>query len=284
MISKVQSSNSNFYIQYSNEKQSKHFSGATHFHDCYEFFYLLDNKLMYHIDNNVYYIEPGTIVIVPPNIVHTTQYLNQTKRKRILINLPTEYIHSFLLDDPELLKRLHVPPFSIDESEREKIENLLYSILNEFNKPMANAVLIKSFLGQLLVNLGELSKKNLYSNISNSNNKTTQQMLKIINYISEHYYENITLASLSKIFFLSPSYISRSLKENLNISFSEYLRTVRIKEACQLLENTSLKLEEIAEKVGFSGSSDLCRTFKSIMHTTPAKYKESCCSFMIWGL
>lgn len=269
------SHNSSFYIEYNNEKQPKNYSGASHFHHYYEIFYLIDNEIMYHISDNVYYIKPGTIVVIPPNTIHTTQYLNNLTRKRILLNLPLGYVHSFLSDDLNLLNRLHVPPFYIEKTEQKNVEALLYSLLNEYEKPKVNNVLLKSFLGQLLVLLGELSKKALYSNFDVSNDKSTQQMVKIINYINEHYFEDITLTTLSEKFFLNPSYISRSLKEKLNISFSEYLRTVKIKEACNLLESTSLTLDEISEKIGFSNSSDLCRTFKAIMHTTPSKYKKT---------
>lgn len=273
LINETQSSNLKFYIQYSSENLPKDYSGATHFHHCYEFFFLLENELMYLINDSVYHVKPGTVVVVPPNVIHTTRYLNPQKRRRILLHLSTDFVHSFLLDDPKLLTRLHTPPISVDKITQKKLESLLYAIMNEYDKPQMNTVLIKSFLGQLLVHLGELSKKHIHD--GDINNKTTQRMMKIINYINEHYSEKITLSSLSEVFFLNPSYISRSLKNQLNVSFSEYLRTVRIKKVCNLLETTSLSLEEISEKVGLSDSSDLCRAFKTIMHTTPIKYKKT---------
>lgn len=109
-----------FYIEYSNEKQPKNYSGASHFHHHYEIFYLMENDIMYHINDSVYYIEPGTMVIIPPNTIHTTQYLNNSIRKRILLNFSTEYIQPFLSDDSDLLNRLHIPPFYIEKIEQKK--------------------------------------------------------------------------------------------------------------------------------------------------------------------
>ncbi len=264
-----------FYVEYSDDERWKSISGVGHFHQSYEIYYLLENELIYHINNKVYHVKPGTVIIIPPNTIHTTRSINEATRKRILINLPTGFIEAFLKDDPELLTKLHIPPFSIEKYKRKKIEGLFYSLLEEYDKPTKKNVLIKSLLGQLLVELGEITQGNFESNTNDYNNTTTHRMLNIVDYINEHYNEKITLTTLSKIFYLNPSYISRVFKEKLNLSFCEYLRTIRIKEVCRLLEDSSLKLEEIAEMTGFNDSSDLCRTFKAVMHTSPSKFKAN---------
>lgn len=274
MISEALLFDQNFYTEYS-DKNWKYSANLTHFHRSYEIYYLLENDVNYYINNKVYHLTPGTVIVVPPNTIHTTRSLNQTDRKRILINLPLRYIDSFLQDDPDLLKKLHTPPFNITGEKREKIEGLFFAILKEFNEITPRKVLIKSLLGQLLIELGEISQANFKSYITDCDDAPTKRMLDIIDYINLHYREKITLDTLSQTFFLNPSYISRSFKDKFNFSFLDYLRTVRVKEACQLLENSSLKLEEIAESTGFNDSTDLCRTFKSIMRTTPSKYKSS---------
>ncbi len=263
-----------FLVSYSDEENYKPSIGASHHHRFYEIYYLLKNEVMYYIDNNIYHTVPGTVVVIPPNTIHTTRTLNRNKRKRIIVYLNESYISSLLEDDKELLIRLHTKPFLIDEQKREKIENLFFTLLKESEREDSNTVLVKSLLGQLLVELGILAESSLTTDTLYSNNPTTKQMLKIVDYINSNYSQKITLSSLSKIFYLNPSYISRSFKDKISISFSEYLRAVRIKEACLLLETTDFNLSEIAEKTGFSDSSDLCRSFKELMNTTPKKYKK----------
>ena len=274
LISEALLFDKNFFIEYS-DKNWKYSASLSHFHRSYEIYYLLENDIHYYINNKVYHLTPGTVIVVPPNTIHTTRVLNQQDRKRILINLPLRYVDSFLKDDPDLLKKLHTPPFNTTGEEKEKIEGLFFAILKEFNQVAPRKILIKSLLGQLLVELGEISQKNFKSYISDCDDAPTKRMLEIIDYINLHYREKITLDTLSETFFLNPSYISRSFKDKFNFSFSDYLRTVRVKEACQLLESSSLKLDKIAESTGFNDSSDLCRTFKSVMGTTPSKYKWS---------
>ncbi len=263
-----------FYIEYS-ENNWKNSFNLRHFHHSYEIYYLLENEVTYYINNKIYNMKPGSVIIVPPNTIHTTHSPNSSQRKRILINLPPYYIEPFLKDDPNLLKRLHTPPFSITEQKRKKVENLLYAMLEEFNKASPRKILIKSFLIQFLIELGEISQEHFKSNIPNCDDPATKRMLDILDYINSNYYRKITLTTLSEAFFLNPSYISRSFRKKFNLTFSDYLRTVRIKEVCQLLETSSLKLEEIAEATGFNDSGDLCRTFKAIMQISPSKYKLS---------
>lgn len=264
----------NFYTEFSDKNWQFSFD-LRHFHRSYEIYYLLENEILYYINNKVYHVMPGSVIIVPPNTIHTTRSLNQLNRKRILINLPLRYIESFLEDDPNILKNLHKPPIHLTGTKKEKIESLFFSILEEFNSNSPRKILIKSLLGQLLIELGEVSKENFKSDMASCDDAATRRMLDIVDYINLNYHKKITLESLSKMFFLNPTYISRSFKEKFNISFSDYLRTVRVKEACELLENSSLKLDKIAETTGFNDNSDLCRTFKAIMRITPSKYKSN---------
>ncbi len=263
-----------FEVSFSDEENYKTNVNIAHHHRFYEIYYLLKNEVMYYIDNNVYHTVPGTVVVIPPNTIHTTRTLRHGKRRRIIIYLTEDYIKNFLEDDKDLLNRIETPPFLIEEYRRSKIEDLFSALFKEYKSDNSNAVLMKSYLGQLLVELGKATEEGIHSNIKNSDNPTIKQMVKIADYINKHYNEKITLASLSKMFYLNPTYISRSFKQKINIPFSEYLKSVRIKEVCKLLETTDLNLAEIALQTGFSDSSDLCRSFKEAMNTTPTKYKR----------
>jgi len=264
-----------FYIEYSaDEVWKKTAANINHFHNSYEIYYLLENELLYHIDNQIYNVESGMLVVIPPNTIHTTRSLNSKVRKRMLINLPTAYIDFFLKDDPELLTRLHTPPFLIEKAYRNEITLIFNKLLNEYQQKQPNAILIKSLLGELLVTLGKLSKTQPERATLDSIDITTQHLLKIAEYINEHFMEPITLNTLSQVFSFNASYISRCFRNKLNISFSDYLKNVRIKETCKFLLNSSLSLSEIAERTGFNSTSDLCRVFKAVKCISPIQFKK----------
>ena len=264
-----------FHVEYSENDIWKHPIAYTHFHKIYEIYYLIENEIVYFIDDKTYHIPEGTVVIVPPYKIHTTRGLNDRCRKRLLIYIPESFVECYLRDDPNLLKRLETAPFTIKQSKRKSIEDLMFKLLNEYQKNQGSIVLQKALLGELLVNLYRLSIESAKETGSRSIRKGTGQIQSITNYITSHYYSDISLESLSKKFFMHPSYISRAFKQQLNISFTDFLKSVRIREVTLLLQSSELSVMQIAEKTGFDSSTSLCRAFKSVMGTTPLQYRKS---------
>ncbi len=264
-----------FYVELSSDDEWKTPTSPTHFHECYEIYYLIENEIKYYIDGNSYHIVPGMVAIVPPKSIHATHCLNDDIRKRMLIFIPEAHIQNILTDDEKLLSRLPQTPFLVEGGDKIELEKLLYKLYGEFSKENRNKALEKAYLTEILVLLGSISHPAKKSELYEFDNTTTKQMLQIAEYIDTHFSEKITLNTIAEKFHLNPSYISRSLNEKLSISFSKYLKTVRIKEVCNLLATTDISVSEISVKTGFESSSDLCRVFKSIMGITPLQYKSS---------
>lgn len=74
---------------------------------------------------------------------------------------------------------------------------------------------------------------------------------QIITEIQEHYTENITLTELAKKYGISVGYLSSLIKENVGLSYSDYVTARRIQKAKELLEDERLSMEQIAEQTGF---------------------------------
>ena len=94
-------------------------------------------------------------------------------------------------------------------------------------------------------------------------------------YINNHYNEDITLSGVANYVFLSSAYFSRLFKKHCSENFSDYLMRVRISKAAYLLENTSMKVYEIAEKVGFKTLKYFYKNFKENMGVSPSEYRIS---------
>lgn len=76
---------------------------------------------------------------------------------------------------------------------------------------------------------------------------------KTLCYIQEHYQEDITLQSLSKIVFASPNYLGKVFFADVGCRMGDWLNRYRVERAKELLVSTDKKTYEIAEEVGFSG-------------------------------
>ena len=89
-----------------------------------------------------------------------------------------------------------------------------------------------------------------------------------------HLNEKQTLAKLSGVFFMSESAISKYIYNVTNYTFNDLLNEMRITKATDLLVNTDLNQEEIAQLVGYNDSSHFSKTFKEQANVTPKEYRE----------
>ncbi|WP_461207482.1 response regulator transcription factor [Clostridium sp. DL1XJH146] len=93
-------------------------------------------------------------------------------------------------------------------------------------------------------------------------------------YIESYYYKSdLTLNEIAKDLNITPTYLSRSLKNELGSSFIEYLTKIRIKKAIEFMEDNSMKMYEIAEEVGYNTQHYFSTAFKKVMGVSPKHYK-----------
>jgi AraC-like DNA-binding protein len=92
-------------------------------------------------------------------------------------------------------------------------------------------------------------------------------------YIEEYFARGVSLNELAAQVALSPYYLLRVFRATVGMPPHEYLESVRIRHAQQLIEN-GRPLAEVAAEVGFSSQSHMTRRFKKIIGATPGQYAE----------
>jgi two-component system, response regulator YesN len=121
---------------------------------------------------------------------------------------------------------------------------------------------------------------NLYSDIcSNINerkrNNDASLIKKITVFIDNSYANpNLSLSFVAELFELSEVYLSQLFKEKTGENFSTYVEKQRIKSAINLLTETELHINEIAEKVGYNSSNTFCRAFKRHNQISATDYRK----------
>ncbi|MBN8203141.1 response regulator transcription factor [Bacillus sp. NTK034] len=95
-----------------------------------------------------------------------------------------------------------------------------------------------------------------------------------IQYIQSHFKNPITLNQVADSVYLSPSHFSRLFKEEMGVTFIEYLTAYRIEQSKSLLKMTSLPIEVIAHQIGFTSSGYFATTFKKSERCTPSEYRS----------
>lgn len=96
-----------------------------------------------------------------------------------------------------------------------------------------------------------------------------------LDYMEEHYEEELTIEQLSSIAHLSRFYYQRLFYRLVGSTVSDYLRNVRLKKAAEMLKDEHMKIMEIALQCGFSSHSALTRAFRLCYGISPREYRTS---------
>lgn len=108
-----------------------------------------------------------------------------------------------------------------------------------------------------------------------SGGKADKSIDKIMAYIQAHFSEDISLNIVAEAVYLHPAYISRLIKERTGKTFSALITDLRIEKAIALLENSHLRVYEIAEQSGFSNLKYFYKVFKELTGKSPSDYRTS---------
>lgn len=96
----------------------------------------------------------------------------------------------------------------------------------------------------------------------------------IMNYLNSHFEDKmISVDLISEVFSISSSYISHIFKERAGQSFTDYLHSLRLEKARELLVETENNIADIADKIGYNSSHNFIRVFKRYEGITPTEYR-----------
>ena len=125
------------------------------------------------------------------------------------------------------------------------------------------------FLKELAVEIEALNEDVIVSNVE-------QNLRKITSHMEAHFCDSdISFETVAKAVNFSTSYISALLKKNLNTSFVKLLTSMRMEKAKELLADPTLKIIDIAEKLGYSDSYYFSHCFKKYTEVSPKEYRNN---------
>lgn len=100
-----------------------------------------------------------------------------------------------------------------------------------------------------------------------------QSLIDVKEYLDTHYAEKITLDKLSEVFLINKYYLERIFKEQFGTSIINYLLSIRITHAKQLLRFSDKSVEQIGLECGISPLYYFSRTFKQTEGISPSEYR-----------
>lgn len=246
-----------------------------HFHNCYEIYYLASGSITYFIRDAVYPIKHGDFIVIPPGNLHKTLPHQQPDHTRILLYIKPDFL-DHTLECPGFLEKNFPEPVII--TGREKLASELLDTLQKEAAIPDNAVMQRLLCGQLLLCLLRWQNQDqpLRTPLPHDGETPAHgKILEVARYLDDHYPGDCSLTTLAGRFYMSPSYLSRTFHQVMQISYRDYLIRLRIRHAAQLLMQTDKKITQIAQETGFRSDAHFGKMFRKILGCSPRQYRQS---------
>lgn len=122
--------------------------------------------------------------------------------------------------------------------------------------------------------LRQLCKKICNDNVEKKQEQRGLLVEEIKKYIQEHYCDSdMGLSKVGGEFRMSESYLSTLFKEQSGGNFADYVEMLRIEKACELLQNSTNTVNDVAEAVGYNSVQSFRRAFKRVKGVSPKELR-----------
>lgn len=250
-----------------------------HWHDCLELDYIVAGKGTYTISNVQYDMEPGQIFVINNHELHRTM---SDDLELICVIFEPGLIWNNAQIDYEYLQLFfdrNVNFQNMIGSENPlalTIRYLIEEIDQEVQKKEEGyQLMVKSSLMRILALLnrhfklgGQIGKE------YNERQRKFDRIREVINYINEHFTENLELESLAALVFMNPFYFSGFFKKAMKMTLTEYIISLRINHATVLLRESKQSITEISLQSGFPTPAYFSRAFRKALGLSPLQYRR----------
>lgn len=250
-----------------------------HFHNYMEIGYCYWGNGKLTIEESTVSYKGGIITIIPENIPHETKSLNEgiCKWEYLFIDIDNfirKEMQFHRLIPEEVVKRINNQGYVIQWNQNKNLTALIRSIMEEYRekKPYYKQA-VKGYLRAFVAELLRLNE-DMSSSLTLEEKRLNSYIERSVNYIAEHFAEEIKMSDVAGECGLSESHFRRIFEESMSMKPLDYLNMIRIDKACELMQTTDYAMEEVGFRVGYQTPSTFNRNFKKLTSKTPYQWKK----------
>jgi len=248
-------------------------------HDHFELVYVKKGNIIYKVGESEVPLNRFDLILIKPNQRHVVTVCSQEmcelfvlsfsfeRKNNHSINYLSEFMDFVDIDKEMRYIRLHL-------TRKNDFTGIFHKIVREQKNLLWNDIMINLLMMELFVFLSREIKNEREQGAKSSSFKIDELLTTAKKFIDTNYNKEITLRDMAAHIAFSESYFTHSFKQKFGISPKSYLLKVRIESAKEYLENTDMKIGDIALTVGFSGQQRFNDIFKKSENITPLKYRN----------
>ena len=247
---------------------------TNHWHNSLEVLYIASGKMDTGINNAIYHLKRGDLIIINSGDIHFTRC--------------RDYAKIYVLQVPYPLLNTHIPnydyvrfqdsdgsvvfsnPAKVDELSRLMIQ--MYEITLE-QKP-GYTLLFSSKLYQFLFILFQGYHTDISSRTKQKSDRNLIRLEQVMNYVKSHYTQPISLEDAAQILSLNPEYFCRYFKKYMGMTFLEYVNSIRLYHIHQDLLNTNYSVSELMDRHGFTNYTLFSKMFRNTYGCPPGMFRR----------
>lgn len=230
--------------------------------------YCTEGKGWYRISGNTYKINKNQYIIIPPFTPYSFGADNKDPWTIYWLHFRGTVCHSFI---PK-----QAVPQDLLPNEHSRFQDrfqLFEEIYNSFSMGYIKEYMTYSSIC-LYMFLASFIYLEQYRYLATPSHQEYPFSSRVIRYMQENIQQTLCLKQLSSYFKYSPSHFSMLFLKETGMSPINYFLRLKVQKACQYIELTNMKFNEIAAKVGFEEPAYFSRIFTRIMGMSPSEYRK----------
>lgn len=267
-----------FELQYKRDSYLK--KVKLHHHDFYEIFFLISGDVTYTIESKLYKVIPGDILLISPRELHQLHIWPERE----------VYERYVLWVDPRTIQRLStcrtdltscLDPTSPGYRNQLRLspedQRHIYGLVGRLHEELTGGgfggeLMPECLLVQLLVEINRIARRT--AAMEEEVTRGGQVVGQVVDYIGEHYGEDLSLEDLAERFYVSKYHLSHEFARIVGTSVHRYIMKKRLLIARQLMAQ-GVRPSQVWSEVGFGDYTGFYRAFKNEYGVTPREYAQS---------
>jgi YesN/AraC family two-component response regulator len=249
--------------------------GPLHTHDFFELEFLVSGERHYFTKTQMYKLHAPSLLVLAP---HSTHKFESNGCEVYTLQISPESLSEDQINFLNYLAKKGVVSFPEQKlSPLRSTYEYLLKIYSSFPFNAHKRMAFNTMLGKLFFMFYSYAniqnEEAHYSLVTDVSPSTAPVILKVLDYLHNHYKEHFSLDDLCTRFHVSKSYLSATFIKATNTTIFQYKLSLQLQEAKRLCRETRYSYDKIAEMTGFSSGNYFRLIFKKHEGQTPNQHR-----------